>query len=376
MFSLSLVFLSVLLTGWIAYNVRGWPHASLEDPASYPFVSILVPARNEERGIRRCLESLLRQDYPHFEVLCLDDRSEDATRSILEELNQRYPQLKILQGGELPPAWAGKCHACHQLSEAASGDWLLFTDADTIHAPNMVRRMIATAQEQGASLLTGFPRVWSSHAFGWLIVPMLFFVIALHLPLRLVTGSADPRFMAAHGAFLLFRREDYFALGGHAAYPREIVEDMALARGIKRSGKRAVLTDITPYVTCDMYERPADVWNGFTKNLFLGLGRSTPLLALLLLFYSVCYIWPLVGIILYTATGTIFAAVCLLVCYLLMCMQKWIVDRAFGTRGAWFLLLPLSFLGLIFIALRSWYIDITNKGYAWKGRIYRHDNHS
>jgi chlorobactene glucosyltransferase len=383
MFVTILLITIAVITLWVISNARQWPHTVRERvstsefmstpelvTASYPFVSILVPARNEQRVIEACLMSLLEQDYPNFEVICLDDRSEDHTADILDQLQARYPHLKRIYGKELPAGWIGKCHACHQLSLVAEGEYLLFTDADSIHERTMLRTMTATVLTEQASFLTGFPRVVTNHMFGWLILPLLFFVIVLHLPLRAVSRSQNPKFIAAHGAFLLFNREAYDAIGGHHTHRNAIVEDMSMAKAIKKSGRKALLVDITPYVACDMYEKPRDVWHGFSKNMFVGLGASTPLLFVLLTFYTMCYVFPIVAAIICFATGSFATGILWLMGYALTCLQKYVVDRRFSVSGWWFLLIPLSFIGMIGIALRSWYLFISKKGYTWKGRVY------
>jgi chlorobactene glucosyltransferase len=363
--------LMMVITVWVLWNVRCWPkHAVQGTGEPLPFVSVLVPARNEEAKLARCLESLLRQEYPSFEVICLDDRSEDATPDILLTLQQRYPKLAVLHGKPLPDGWVGKCHACHQLGEHAAGQWLLFTDADTVHAPGMLAAMVRTGLAESAGLVTGFPRVLSRHTFGWLVLPMLHFIITLHLPLRMAARSLDPRFTAAHGAFLLFRRTAYEQIGRHALHRASLIEDMTMAKAVKSAGFPVALTDITDHVSCEMYDRPADVWHGFTKNMFVGLGRSTPLLFGLLLGYFVLYILPLglaVGALV-QETMTLFWLTAATV--LLSVFQKAAVDRKFGVPLGWSLLLPFSFLSIMAIALRSWYAAVSGAGYQWKGRRY------
>lgn len=377
MFVWMMLIVSALVTTWVIFNSMQWPKPLLSKQpidelaaSTYPFVSILVPARNEERVIERCLVSLLEQDYPQFEVICLDDRSEDRTANILEELQQRFPHLKWLSGQPLPDNWIGKCHACYQLSQEARGEYLLFTDADTFHSPTMLKTMVRTVVKKRADFLTGFPRVETKHLLGWLILPLLFFVIVLHLPLRQVSRSQDPRFIAAHGAFLLFKREAYFAIGGHEMHKYAIVEDMEMAKAIKKTKRQAVLIDITSHVACDMYEHPRDVWHGFSKNMFIGLGASTPLLLVLLTCYSIVYVLPIIFAILHFAVGSLTVGLLWMCSYLLSCIQKYIVDRKFGTKGFWFLCLPASFVVMSCIAVRSWYLYISKKGYTWKGRVY------
>ncbi|SEG05625.1 glycosyltransferase family 2 protein [Paenibacillus sp. UNC499MF] len=362
---------TLFFTLWLLWNIRQWPKVRTGVPGVFPRVSILVPARNEERGIVRCVESLAAQNYPDFEILVLDDRSEDRTPALLGGLARRHRQVRVLHGRKLPEGWVGKVHACHQLYEASSGSWLLFVDADTVHTPDMLRSVLHTAFTRETSFVTGFPRVLSAHAFGWLILPMLHFIIALHLPVRFVSRSRDDRFMAAHGAFMLFSREAYEKIGGHAAFKTEMVEDMALARAVKRAGFQADLLDITPVTSCEMYETPRDVVEGFTKNIFLGVGRSSAALFALLFLYGSLYVWPLLGAVFAFAGGNLYEGGFWTGIYLLGVLQKWTVDHRFGTKGPWHWFLPLSFAGLGYIALRSWYIGITKRGYSWKGRVYR-----
>nr|WP_275422747.1 glycosyltransferase family 2 protein [Paenibacillus mucilaginosus] len=360
-----------VLTVWVIHNLRGWPRPSRSGSGhALPHVSILVPARDEEHNIVRCLESLLRQEYPSFEVICLDDGSKDRTPQLLAELQLRYPKLRVLEGADLPEGWVGKCFACHRLSEAADGRWLLFTDADTVHDPDMLAAHLRTALAREAGLLTGFPRVISRHALGWLTLPMLFFVIALHLPLRRVEGARDPRFTAAHGAFMLYRRDVYDRIGGHAAFRGALVEDMEMARAVKAAGEALVLCDITERTGCEMYRHPAQIWDGFAKNLFPGLGRSTPLLAGLLLFYTLFYIAPLPAAAVLLPLGERPAALAFLAVFLLGALQKAAVDRHFRVPGPWFLLVPASFTVLVLLAVRSWFLAFRGRDYVWKGRRY------
>ncbi|WP_284639930.1 glycosyltransferase [Paenibacillus silviterrae] len=362
---------SILLTLWVAWNLRGWPRPAVQGTGEpLPYVSVLVPARNEQDNITRCLESLLRQEYPSYEVICLDDQSEDATPTMLQELTLRFPKLRILHGSPLPEGWVGKCYACHQLAEAAQGEWLLFTDADTVHSPSMLSSLVRTGMVRKAGLVTGFPRIISSHAFGWLVLPMLHFVIALHLPLRFVERSSDPRFVAAHGAYMLYRREAYELIGGHAAHRSSLIEDMDMATAVKTAGSKVSLIDVSGLVGCEMYATPSGVWQGFAKNMFTGLGRSAVLLFALLLFYLLIYVSPLLLLPIALYKGHIMLAALSAVALTAGVLQKLIVDRRFGVPMGWCLLLPVSFISIIALALRSWYLSVRKLGYHWKGRRY------
>jgi chlorobactene glucosyltransferase len=186
-------------------------------PGTAPFVSILVPARDEETNIGACLESLRRQDYPNFEILVLDDSSSDNTRKVVAGIAARDKRIRLVEGEPLPAGWAGKPFACHQLARQASGDWFLFIDADTIHAASMLRTTMGLALEERPSLLSGFPRQLAASLPQKIAIPVLYFVILSWLPLWWLQSSRKPRPSLAIGQFLLFPREEYRRIGGHEA---------------------------------------------------------------------------------------------------------------------------------------------------------------
>lgn len=231
-----------------------------------PKVSILVPARNERDNIRACVESLLAQEYSDFEVLVLDDQSNDGTSSILQEY-VHDPCLKVLRGTDPPPGWVGKSWACYQLAQHASGELLLFTDADTRHHPKTLAHAVSALQQGNLDFLSIFVREevgsWSER----LVIPMIPWSILSFLPLVLAYHTPWAAFSAANGQFLLFRRSAYDAIGGHEAVRQSAVEDLALARRVKRHGLRWRLLDGSDLVRCRMYENYKQVYEGLTKNL-------------------------------------------------------------------------------------------------------------
>ena len=242
-------------------------------PSSFPRVSILVPARNEALRISPCATSLKAQDYPDFEVLILDDNSEDSTQAILRELGYQEDgaRLRLLVGKPLPTGWTGKAWACHQLAQAATGDYLLFTDADTAHCPGTLRSAVALAQDTRADLLTVWPRqiteTWSEK----LVIPLLFLLAIGIYPfagfelLQNFPRLAEkfPRSFlralgAANGQFILFKKSSYFLIGGHEQVRAHLVEDVALGREISArmcEGMRLITCDATQFVSCRMYNR-------------------------------------------------------------------------------------------------------------------------
>jgi chlorobactene glucosyltransferase len=241
-----------------------------------PLVSLLVPARDEERAIGACAAALLAQRYPHCEILVLDDESRDRTAAIVADLAATHPNLQLLQGAPLPPGWLGKSFACWQLAQASAGDYLLFTDADTVLAPHAVVKALALARSHDLGLLTALPR---HQAITWgerLILPLVAFNTLTLLPVPLANRLQAPSLSAGMGPFLFFRRDAYLASGGHAAVRDLVLEDVHLARRTKAAGARVWFVDGAGAVTSRMYYSFSEVWQGFSKNLFAFYGYSLP----------------------------------------------------------------------------------------------------
>lgn len=333
-----------------------------------PLVSVLIPARDEERNLADCLASVLANGCARFEVLVLDDRSKDRTAAIAHEAANSDRRVRVLAGLPLPAGWTGKAYACHQLAQEAAGDWWLFLDADARLAPDALERAMANAVTQQRGLITGFPRQVLGSWIERLIVPLMSFTIACHLPVRLVRRSADPKFVAAHGAFLFIHRVSYAASGGHAAHPQELVDDMRLAKETKRAGHPVTLAAIHPYVHMRMYRKGAEVWRGFRKNLFAGIGRSKLLLAALTILYAALYLLPPLTLLAGDPDSVRFGLAA--AATVIGMLTKLAVDRANGIAAPLGLLLPVSIALLLMLALDSCRYAVTGRGYEWKGRTY------
>lgn len=333
-------------------------------------LSVLIPARNEADNIAACLASVLacRTEGLEVEILVLDDASTDGTGAIAAAAGG--DRVRVLKGLELPEGWLGKSHACAQLAAAANGDWLLFLDADVRLESSALQAARAAAEAAGSGMVTGFPRQVTGTWLERLVVPLMVFTIICHLPVPLVRGSRDPRFVAAHGGFLLIRRSSYSRCGGHEAIRRELVDDMALARAMKRAGEPVILADITEHVSMRMYHNARQVWNGYRKNIYAGTGRSPVLLLAVLLMYGALYMLPAAAVLWYVLSGQPAAALWPAAALLSGIAVKRTSDAA-GRQPVWFcLLVPASMLSLSLIAVASWRGSRTHGGYEWKGRRY------
>ncbi|TVP94936.1 MAG: glycosyltransferase [Acholeplasmatales bacterium] len=261
----SVIFLGVmgaiqLTNRWLA------PRLKPAQPGEQPFVSVLVPARNESRNIEACLKGLLAQTYPAYEVLVYDDRSEDDTIAKVEKFTDA--RLRLIRGASLPEGWHGKHHACHRLAEQAQGAWLLFVDADTTHQPDLLEQAIGYASSRQIDLMSAFVDEQTKTLGEKLMVPFPFWIIFSLLPMVIGRVFKWPAFTAANGQFMLFNAASYRALGGHAAIRHEAVDDMALARLTVKRKMRWRMVDATRVARCRMYGSFKESFLGFKKNYF------------------------------------------------------------------------------------------------------------
>jgi len=235
-------------------------------------ISAIIPARNEETAIARTVESVAAQPEV-AEVIVVDDQSSDGTAAILSDLAARIPKLKVLDAGGLPRGWVGKNHAASIGAAAASGDWLLFTDADTFHYPGAAHRALADAVDHDAVLVSYSPEQEMETFWERALIPFVYCRLAARFSFARVN---DPRWpdAAANGQFLIIRRDVYEAVGGHTAIAGEILEDVALARRVKQRGFGIYFAAPAGVVRTRMYRSLGAMWQGWTKNLYPLMGGS------------------------------------------------------------------------------------------------------
>ena len=338
-------------------------------PERYPRVSILVPARNEEDNIAPCVRSLLAQSYPNFEVLVVDDNSDDCTWQVLSELAAETDRLHIFRGRPLPTSWLGKHWACHQLSQAAGGELLLFTDADTRHHPHALRDAVAALLAQRADLLTAIPRqdmkTWGER----LIVPLFPWSIFCFLPLVLAHRWRWPVFSASVGQFMLFRRTAYDQIDGHASVRQTVIDDIALGRRIKAQGLRWRLFDAGDRVRCRMYHSFYEACEGFCKNLFPAFDGNIPLFTFVWLWLLLVFVEPLIVLVLCVAGVPIPLSICALAAAAItLSLLLWgLTHRQFRFPLYLSLFYPATIILGSFIAARSMMLTLKKKN-TWKGR--------
>jgi chlorobactene glucosyltransferase len=335
-----------------------------------PRVSVLVPARNEERNIDLCITSLLKQDYPDFEIIVLDDHSNDRTLSILSRLAKMDSHLKIMEGRPLPAGWLGKHWACHQLDKAASGELILFVDADTQHTSDMLLDSVSALIAEHADLVTAFPReevvTWGER----LLVPVIGFGIFTFIPIHLVQKLRITALSVTIGQFMLFRRNSYDAIGGYEAVRAEIVDDMVLGRRIISRGFEWRLLDGTHHVSCRMYRSFWEAVGGFSKSLFAVFDyRILPYFVGWLLVGTV-FLEPAVALVSQwvrsplTSMPVEFAALSVMLSIIL-----WMISyRRFKFPAYLVFYYPLSLALFIMVVIRSFFQTATGTA-TWKDRL-------
>jgi glycosyltransferase involved in cell wall biosynthesis len=243
---------------------------SANDPATgqaverAPEVSVIVPARNEEASLGACLESLVAQTGVTLEVIVVDDHSSDRTR----EIAASFADVRVIAAAPLPDGWTGKNNAVTAGAREARGEWLLFTDADTVHLRGSLARAVTEAKEHGAEMLSYSPEQIVEGFWEMATLPVVFAALAREYPPKEVSDPAAP-IAAANGQYILVQRAAYDAIGGHAAIAGEILEDVALARAVKRSGRKIRFRYADDAVRTRMYRSFGQLREGWTKNLAL-----------------------------------------------------------------------------------------------------------
>lgn len=237
-------------------------------------VSILVPARNEANNIEYLIRSVLHQGYPHFELIVCDDQSEDQTAAIVAQYAQHDQRIQLIQTKALPEGWLGKNHACHTLSQHAKGDYLLFLDADVMITGNLVHRAIGHMKKHQLALLSIFPRQIMKSAGEFKTVPVMNFILLTLLPLILVRKSMFDSLAAANGQFMFFDAETYHKNQPHALLRGNKVEDIAIARLLKKRQYRIACQATEHQVSCRMYRNYKEAVRGFSRNIAAYFGNS------------------------------------------------------------------------------------------------------
>lgn len=345
-------------------NIITWKRGRAGDPFDGT-VSVLIPARNEASNIALCVRAAAA-NAPH-EIVIYDDQSTDETAAIVADLAREIPTVRVVRGHGVPEGWIGKPHACHQLARHASGDLLLFVDADTRLTPSAIERLGSLLTDD-TSVVTATPHQQMVSFAERLLLPLLMLTYTSWFPLVLVARSRDARFVAANGQVMAVRRAAYDRLGGFAAVAHEIVDDVAFCRHAKRSGERVVFADGAHIASCRMYRSTTELWRGFSKNIYEGIGGTPWALVALIVVYGGVFVAPYVALALavVSAPSLIAPAVCGVLANV---ATRALLILRHGHPVSGVVTHPVAVLGLLAIALSSWWWTVRGE-LLWAGRVY------
>ena len=345
--------------------------------ANPPLVSVIVPARNEAHNIARCVSSILSTTYPNLELIVVDDSSTDGTVEIAREAAESDPRARVITCPPLPEGWFGKQWACATGAKVARGSVLQFTDADTVHGPDLVTRSMNAMRRTRAQLFSVAGRQELGGFWEKVIQPQIFTILAMRYGgTESVTQATNVRDKIANGQCIFVTHDSYNAIGGHASVRTSVAEDMMLAQTFFAARKRVVLVLGVNQLSTRMYASLREIIGGWRKNVFAGGLDSVPfgkvgrtLFPLFLLMPPLMELLPLLALVL-AATGVATGGTLLL----------WAAISVAATLGWWIvvyvtvrenplyaLAYPLGSLVLLYIFLTA---VIRGRRVSWKGRTY------
>jgi len=326
---------------------------------NHPLLSILIPARNEAQNLPGLFNQLQHIKYDPLEIIILNDHSEDNTEQILQDYQKQWKKITYVNGSELPADWLGKNWACHQLSQLAQGEYMLFLDADIseIH-PELCTYTVTEAQKHKLALLSIFPQQYMFTLAEKSIVPIMHYLLLSLLPLSWIYKLPFPSMSAANGQYMLFDTQIYRKYRWHESVKKIIVEDIAIMRNIKKQGLKGMTYLSRGLIRCRMYHSYWEGIEGFSKNILAGFGNSiTGLMIFLLL---VIFAWPFTIIYLPAHTGLLSIVMVLGIRIIISYMSK--------EHIGWNILLhPVHMMHLVALSFLSVYKKTTKRN-IWKGR--------
>ncbi len=340
-----------------------------KDIDNYPKVSILVPARNEERNIKRCVDSLLNLDYPNYEVLVLNDNSTDKTEEILQSYGNK---IKYINGLSLPEDWLGKHWACHQLSETAIGDIFLFTDADTYHKKKTLRLAVSALYHEGSDFVTVLPKQEMQSIAEKITLSIIPWSFQTFIPLAIAKKSKRPTLSATIGQFMLFKKSSYHRIGGYEAIRGEVLDDISFGRRIKVFGLKWRLYDGCEQIHCHMYRNFKEVYEGLNKAIFSVFKNNLfyffiSILSLILVFLS-----PLAMLIISIFVSLPELIFSLSLMSFILIYLTWIITFIrFKYRWYFVFFYPVVIIVVSYICFSSM-VKTINGSITWKGRLIKY----
>ncbi len=353
LFVIALIFLGVQMLTLLS-NLVAFPVLQQTDQKFSERVSILIPARNEIENLPETLPRVLSQNA--LEIIVLDDESNDGTLDFLESLQRQHSHLKVIRGQPLPSDWGGKNWACQQLSQVATGDILIFTDADVLWEKNTLQSLLEFRRSNHAEFVSVWPRQLTCSWLEVITVPLVDQILLGALPYVGVKYLSLPQLAAGNGQLMLWTKEAYKKIGGHEVFKHEVLEDVRMGQQAKRIGLRIALALGGNVISTRMYKHDADILQGFSKNIIAAIGNKT-LLVIALLLNTLAHTAPLLFVAFDKRWFWVLA---------LSLLQRALT--CLKTKRDWreFIYQPFMSYAIWRIGLRA----LKQKGYLWKERRY------
>jgi hypothetical protein len=332
-------------------------------------ISVLIPARNEERVVAASIASLLASRAVAIEIIVLDDGSTDRTAEIVLGLAAKDSRVRLVSAPPLPSGWNGKQHACYTLAGIAQSNILCFLDADVRLAPEALAAMSAFLLRSQSDLVSGFPRQETETILEILLLPLIHFVLLSYLPLAGMRASSAPGFAAGCGQFLMVRREAYRKTGGHAQIRTTMHDGLMLPNLFRRHGLRTDIADLTHLATCRMYHNAEEVWRGLAKNATEGMAAPARILPFTLLLFcgQILPVLLVLSPVMYNHTARSFLLAALAASFVPRLYSVWKYRQPLLSAC-------LHPVGVALLLTLQWYAllrKLAGQQVTWKERAYR-----
>jgi chlorobactene glucosyltransferase len=330
-------------------------------------MSVLIPARNEERRIGPTLKAIANQEYSDYEVIVIDDNSTDSTWNIVERFSAGDERFRVLKGADLPEGWKGKPFAMTQLAAAATGEYLVFLDADILPAPDFLSWVADRMTRHGADSLSAYALHRAKSVSEYIFFPLIYMVNMTFLPFWLIKHTKTSLFTHAIGQLMVFTRKAYDGVGGFGVVHDKILEDVQMARAVKKAGFRHVFLDARKVLKGNMYDSWEHTVSGLKRSIYEYFDKKIYPLVILSVF--------IVGFLALPAFLIPFALIFdwaqtpLIIAGNLGILIGWSVTM-YDRRLPWYvpLFYPIQFFGVVILAWISLVDDRTGRGYRWKDR--------
>jgi chlorobactene glucosyltransferase len=342
-----------------------------------PLVSILIPARNEEENIKKCIDSLIVQDYKNIEILVLDDNSTDNTAEIVKDLAKNYRFLKLIKGEPLKKRWTGKNYACYQLFKKSKGGYLFFTDADTVHEKNSVSSAIACLLKEKLDILSACPRQMMNSFHERMVIGLTNFQLLIP-PLVFLKKSKIPIFGSGIGSLMLAKRKSYTAIGGHKRIKGSCIEDTSISKLFIKMGYKFMIFNGVKVYSTSLYKNFRDIYDGFCR-IFMGNFNNnkisvSSIILVLFIFFLQPFILLAAMFFINFNVDVLFNLNLALLSFQILVILSTRAMAVLKINGKIYdiFLHPISIFYMIFMDLALIFKKRSEPSISWKGRLYTH----